>query len=67
MPIITLKIPRMIPVAPQHRKYLKFYWEIKRYWFCCLQSGVSSKQRALSALRDLGHELNAYQSANQGS
>lgn len=57
----------MIPVAPQHRKYLKFYWEIKRYWFCCLQSGVSSKQRALSALRDLGHELNAYQSANQGS
>lgn len=57
-----------IPIAENHRKYLRFIWKQKRYQFCCLPFGLTSAPRiftkvlkpVVSCLRDQGIRVVIY-------
>ena len=57
-----------IPVAQEHRKYLRFYWQGTLYQFTCLPNGLAEAPRKFTKvlrvpfthLRSKGHESSAY-------
>ena len=57
-----------IPIAKEHRKYLKFIWKGQMYQFCVLPNGLSSGPRIFTKvlkppfakLRELGHNIMGY-------
>ena len=53
----------VVPIAEEHRKYLKFYWQGSLYQYTCMPNGLSSASRCFtkllkpvySTLRQHGH------------
>ena len=53
----------VVPIAEEHRKYLRFYWQGNLYQYTCMPNGLSSAPRCFtkllkpvySTLRQHGH------------
>lgn len=58
----------MVPIATEHRKFLRFYWDGKLYQYTCLPNGLSSAPRLFTKLmkpcyanlRLAGHTISGY-------